>query len=244
MAGQGGGPADRLHPVGSAGPRPTGDHGPRCGARAGRGRGLGVRHAGHLRALPGRGERRRVPQARDHLRARTTCPRSAPRRPPTADRKGMAEGRRLACTAEVLADVVIDVPAESQVHRQVVRKDLDLRRFPVDPVIRLRYVEVPEPDLATPRGELSRLLDALDARVGADGPRGRTSPSSGTCSRRCATAAAASPSRSTAGTDLIAVWPGLKEADLRGGDRHRLDHDRRAPRGPRHRRRCWRRPGR
>src|SRR5882757_10637551 len=37
----------------------------------------------------------------------------------------MAEGRRLSCSARVEADVVIDVPASSQVHRQVVRKDAD-----------------------------------------------------------------------------------------------------------------------
>jgi uncharacterized 2Fe-2S/4Fe-4S cluster protein (DUF4445 family) len=78
------------------------------------------------------------------------------------ERKGMAEGRRLSCAAEVLGDLVIDVPAESQVHRQVVRKDLDLRRFLVDPVVRLRYVEVPEPDLASPTGDLARLLLALE----------------------------------------------------------------------------------
>ncbi len=78
------------------------------------------------------------------------------------ERRGMADDRRLSCTAAVHGDVVIDVPAESQVHRQVVRKGLDLRRFRVDPVVQLRYVEVTEPDLASPTGDLARLLEALE----------------------------------------------------------------------------------
>jgi uncharacterized 2Fe-2S/4Fe-4S cluster protein (DUF4445 family) len=83
-----------------------------------------------------------------------------------AERRGLAAGRRLACTAEILGDLVIDVPAESQVHRQVVRKSLDLRRFRVDPVVRLHYVEVVPPDLASPSGDVARLLAALEAEWG------------------------------------------------------------------------------
>jgi hypothetical protein len=46
----------------------------------------------------------------------------------------------------VLGDLVVDVPPESQVHRQVVRKDLDARAFELDPVVRLHTVDVTEPD--------------------------------------------------------------------------------------------------
>jgi uncharacterized 2Fe-2S/4Fe-4S cluster protein (DUF4445 family) len=87
------------------------------------------------------------------------------------DRKGLAEGRRLSCTAALLGDAVIDVPAESQVHHQVVRKSLDLRRFRVDPVVRLRYVEVTQPDLASPTGDLGRLLGALEREWSLTGLR-------------------------------------------------------------------------
>jgi uncharacterized 2Fe-2S/4Fe-4S cluster protein (DUF4445 family) len=52
-------------------------------------------------------------------------------------------GHRLGCVASIHGDVVIDVPAASQVHRQVVRKDLDLPAIQVDPVFALRYVETP-----------------------------------------------------------------------------------------------------
>src|SRR5882724_9417152 len=52
----------------------------------------------------------------------------------------LGEGRRLSCSARVLADVVIDVPASSQVHRQVVRKEADARVLVLNPVVRLHYV--------------------------------------------------------------------------------------------------------
>jgi len=76
--------------------------------------------------------------------------------------RGLAEGRRLGCTAHVQGDVVIDVPPESQVYRQVVRKDLDVRAFTLDPVVRLHYVEVEPPQLASPSGDLYRLQLALE----------------------------------------------------------------------------------
>ncbi len=76
--------------------------------------------------------------------------------------KGLASDRRLSCTATVCGDVLIDVPPESQVHRQVVRKDLDIRTFTVDPVIRLHYVQVTPPELASPSGDLARLFEALE----------------------------------------------------------------------------------
>jgi uncharacterized 2Fe-2S/4Fe-4S cluster protein (DUF4445 family) len=77
-------------------------------------------------------------------------------------RKGLDADRRLSCTAQVRGDVVVDVPPESQVYRQVVRKGLELRELTVDPVIRLHYVEVAKPELASPTGDLARLQDALE----------------------------------------------------------------------------------
>jgi uncharacterized 2Fe-2S/4Fe-4S cluster protein (DUF4445 family) len=77
------------------------------------------------------------------------------------ERNRLGADRRLSCLAHVLGDLVIDVPSESQVHRQVVRKDLDARVFDVDPVVRLHLVEVERPLLASPSGDLGRLFDAL-----------------------------------------------------------------------------------
>ena len=80
--------------------------------------------------------------------------------------QGLADDRRLSCTACVLGDLVVDVPPESQVHRQVVRKELAARAFEMDPVLRLHTVDVTEPDIATPTGDLGRLFDALHREWG------------------------------------------------------------------------------
>src|SRR5215210_4559749 len=83
-----------------------------------------------------------------------------------AEHGTLASGRRLACAAHVLGDLVIDVPPESQVYRQVVRKGLDVRDFHIDPVVRLHYVEVAPPELASPSGDLVRLQESLEREWG------------------------------------------------------------------------------
>ena len=83
-----------------------------------------------------------------------------------AKRMSLAEGRRLSCSARIEADVVIDVPASSQVHRQVVRKEAEVRSIELDPVVRLHYVQVREPDMHDPSGDLRRLYDALEKEWG------------------------------------------------------------------------------
>jgi uncharacterized 2Fe-2S/4Fe-4S cluster protein (DUF4445 family) len=77
------------------------------------------------------------------------------------DKRGLIEGRRLGCQAQVMGDVVIDVPAESQVHRQVVRKAATARAISMDPATRLYFVEVEEPDMHEPSGDFERLAKAL-----------------------------------------------------------------------------------
>ena len=76
-------------------------------------------------------------------------------------RRGLASGRRLGCHARLAGDVVIDVPPESQVHKQVVRKRAEVRDIEMDPAIRLHYVEVDQPDMHKPDGDLERLRRAL-----------------------------------------------------------------------------------
>jgi len=89
------------------------------------------------------------------------APESETERLYAADR-GLASGRRLGCTALVAEDVVIDVPPESQVYRQVVRKEADAREVAVDPVVRLYTVRVEEPQLGSTRSDAARLLEALE----------------------------------------------------------------------------------
>lgn len=76
-------------------------------------------------------------------------------------RRGLKNDRRLSCQAMLLADVVVDVPESSQVHRQVVRKPHEAHDIDIDPVVHAYYVEVAEPDMHIPSGDLQRLMDAL-----------------------------------------------------------------------------------
>jgi uncharacterized 2Fe-2S/4Fe-4S cluster protein (DUF4445 family) len=75
--------------------------------------------------------------------------------------RGLVEGRRLGCQACVMGDVVIDVPPESQVHKQVIRKSATERVIAMDPATRAVLVEVQEPDMHEPTGDFERLAIAL-----------------------------------------------------------------------------------
>lgn len=77
------------------------------------------------------------------------------------DKRGLKSGRRLGCQAKVTGDVVIDVPLESQVHKQVVRKAASDRVVTMDPATKLYFVHVEEPDMHEPTGDLERLSKAL-----------------------------------------------------------------------------------
>ena len=77
-------------------------------------------------------------------------------------KRGLIDGRRLGCQATVQGDVVIDVPPESQVHKQVVRKRAEVREITMNPSTKLFYVEVQEPDMHDPSGDLERLVAAIE----------------------------------------------------------------------------------
>ena len=131
-----------------------------CGGRA---------ICGRCQVTRGRGELR---QARDHQHRRAS-ERVRRDRGALPGRKGMAPGRRLSCQALLLGDLVIDVPADSQVHRQVVRKRPRCARSSSIPLDRLHYVEVEEPDMHRQRGDLERVQEALAGAVGAGRARDR-----------------------------------------------------------------------
>ena len=77
-------------------------------------------------------------------------------------RSALPSTTRLSCHSTLQGDVIIDVPPDSQVHRQVVRKDYQVRDLAVDPVVRLYYVEVAERGLKDLRGDAELLIDALE----------------------------------------------------------------------------------
>ena len=79
-----------------------------------------------------------------------------------AEKRHLKPGRRLSCSSTVLGDMVIDVPADAQVNEQVVRKAAIDRVIARNPAVQLCYVEVDEPDMHKPLGDLDRLEATIE----------------------------------------------------------------------------------
>ena len=152
-----------------------------------------------------------------------------------AKRRGLPSGHRLSCSTPVQGDVVVDVPPGSQVHRQVVRKDADAREIKLNPVVRLHYVEVREPDMHDPSGDLRRLFEALEREwkltgLGCDFAVLGELQAALRKGEWKVTVAVHDASQ------VIARVAGLPRQGLRHGRRRRLDDRRGAPVRPRDRR--------
>ena len=59
-----------------------------------------------------------------------------------AEKRDLKPGRRLACQCQIEHYIVVDVPATSQVHNQLVRKAADNRVIELRPPVRLCFIEV------------------------------------------------------------------------------------------------------
>jgi uncharacterized 2Fe-2S/4Fe-4S cluster protein (DUF4445 family) len=118
--------------------------------------------------------------------------------------------RRLGCQAQICGDLVIDVPPDSQVHRQVVRKRAEARPIEIDPIIRLCYLEVRQPDMHDPASDFRRLSRALSEQWGIETARADL-----TLLRGLQKTLRAGQWKVTAairnGRDVVALWPGLRE---------------------------------
>lgn len=81
-------------------------------------------------------------------------------------KSALDDGYRLACRAKILNDIVVDVPPESQVHEQVIRKAATTlnSEFITSALsaIQLVEVKVEEPKLDSPTGDLERFKQALE----------------------------------------------------------------------------------
>jgi uncharacterized 2Fe-2S/4Fe-4S cluster protein (DUF4445 family) len=128
-------------------------------------------------------------------------------------RRGLAPGRRLGCHSRLLGDVVVDVPPESQLHRQVVRKDADVRAIELDPILRLHHVEVEQPSLGTQSSDLARLLEALEREWGLTGldadPQVVRALQAALRTGKWAVTVAVHD-----GSTITAVWPGFRDVAL------------------------------
>ncbi|MBD9372672.1 DUF4445 domain-containing protein [Rhizobium sp. ARZ01] len=76
--------------------------------------------------------------------------------------RGLPDGRRLSCSALILGDLVVDVPQDTVINAQVVRKAATDRIIERNAAVQLCYVEVDEPDMHKPLGDLDRLKAMLE----------------------------------------------------------------------------------
>jgi uncharacterized 2Fe-2S/4Fe-4S cluster protein (DUF4445 family) len=75
--------------------------------------------------------------------------------------RGLPEGRRLSCSATVQGDLVVDVPQDTVINAQTIRKAATDRVIERNPAIQMCYIEVDEPDMHKPLGDLDRLKAVL-----------------------------------------------------------------------------------
>ena len=136
------------------------------------------------------------------------------------EKRGLAEGRRLGCQAKIQGDVVIDVPPESQVHKQVIRKSATEREIAMDPAVRSYLVAVAEPSMDEPQGDFQRLVAALAGQWGIAGTPlaepgllARLQPAL----RRGNWQVTVALHRDHGGTvRIVDLWPGFRDAPLYG----------------------------
>jgi uncharacterized 2Fe-2S/4Fe-4S cluster protein (DUF4445 family) len=127
--------------------------------------------------------------------------------------RGLPDHRRLSCSATVQGDLVIDVPQDTVVNAQVVRKKASDKIIERNPAVRLCHVEVEEPDMHKPLGDLDRLKVALAkewgfAHIDTDF---RLIPQVQSILRKgnWAVTAAIHFDADTNAARIVALWPGL-----------------------------------
>ncbi|WP_419931903.1 ASKHA domain-containing protein [Candidatus Poriferisodalis sp.] len=76
-------------------------------------------------------------------------------------RRPLGAEARLGCQARVCADVVVDVPPDSQLHGPVVRKHVDVGDIALDPLSTLHVVTVPPATLDERRGLAQVVIDCV-----------------------------------------------------------------------------------
>ena len=70
---------------------------------------------------------------------------------------------RFACEAKVQGDLVISVPAESRLNRQIIRKEAGSKVITLNPAVKLHYVELDQPTMEEESwGDLQLLYQALN----------------------------------------------------------------------------------
>ncbi|KQS98004.1 drug:proton antiporter [Rhizobium sp. Leaf453] len=120
-----------------------------CGGRATCGR-------CQIEVQEGNFAKHKIVSSNDHISAR------GPKEERYDKIRGLPENRRLSCSAMIQGDLVIDVPQDTVVNAQVVRKAASDRVIERNAAVQLCYVEVDEPDMHKPLGDLDRLKVMLE----------------------------------------------------------------------------------
>ena len=128
-----------------------------------------------------------------------------------ASKRTLADARRLSCSAKIAGDLVIDVPQDVQINRQVVRKRAESKPIPRDPATQLCYVEVDEPDMEQPLGDADRLVEAVSEQWDIPDLRidFRLLPNVQSVLRRGDWKVTAAVHSDDSGAKITTLWPGL-----------------------------------
>ena len=132
----------------------------------------------------------------------------------TGKRGALKNGRRLSCSATIQGPLVVDVPADTVVNQQTIRKAVDTRAIARNPAVQMCYVEIEEPDMHKPLGDLDRIKQALADDWGFEDilvaqqilPEVQKTLRAG----KWAVTAAIHQDMESSRPTMIALWPGLK----------------------------------
>ena len=73
----------------------------------------------------------------------------------------LSSGKRLSCSVQILGDLVVDVPASSQLHKQHIVKEATALEMVIDPNVKLMTLTVDEPNIDEPESDLQRVQNLL-----------------------------------------------------------------------------------
>lgn len=137
----------------------------------------------------------------------------------------LSTGKRLSCNVQILGDLVVDVPASSQLHKQHIVKEATALEMVVDPNVTLVTLTIDPPDIDEPESDLQRVQNALrvDHQIAVSrvelGAIQQLQPALAKSNREITVAlykdSAPMPVADEAtahvqSAELIALWPGVK----------------------------------
>ncbi|MCG6858309.1 MAG: ASKHA domain-containing protein [Salaquimonas sp.] len=172
--------------------------------------GRGICGRCQIEVQEGQFAKHKITSSNDHISA------PGPKELRYAEKRELKPGRRLSCSATIQGDLVIDVPQDTVVNAQIVRKAATTRLIERNAAVRLCYVEVDEPDMHKPLGDLDRIKAALKREWGYETlevdfrllPRVQKILRDG----EWAVTAAIHHDRETGTPHIIDLWPGLHNA--------------------------------